>query len=236
MRIKIVQKCLELLFPSRCAVCDSVVGGKRDICPECKNKLVFLSENVCMKCGKEISEYEAYCYDCKRKNHFFDKNVAVFSYPFIRKSLYRFKYAGRAEYAKFYAKAAVWRHLDEIKEWNARAIIPVPLHKKRLQKRGYNQAKELAKELGKILQIPVLDNLVARQKHTLPMKHLQASKRQNNLKKAFLIMENDVKLNTIILVDDIYTTGATLDELSKELKRAGVKKIYSITVAIGNSL
>jgi predicted amidophosphoribosyltransferase len=68
------------------------------------------------------------------------------------------------------------------------------------------------------------------------MKHLQASKRQNNLKKAFLIMENDVKLNTIILVDDIYTTGATLDELSKELKRAGVKKIYSITVAIGNSL
>ena len=236
MRIKIAEKCLDLLFPSRCAVCDCVVGKKDDICPECKKKLVYISPNICMKCGKEVNEREIYCYDCKRKNHQFDKNLAVFPYPFIRKSLYRFKYAGRAEYADFYAKAAVMRHKDEMKEWNAEAIIPVPLHKKRLRKRGFNQAEELANSLGEILQIPVLKNLVIRQKNTRPMKHLQASKRQNNLKKAFLIMENDVKLNTIILVDDIYTTGATLDELSKELKSAGVSTIYSITVAIGNSL
>lgn len=236
MRIKITEKCLELLFPSRCAVCDSVVGSGKDICPDCKRKLIFISENICMKCGKELNEREIYCYDCKRKNHRFDKNLAVFPYPFIRKSLYRFKYAGRAEYARFYAKATVLRHWDEIKEWNAEAIIPVPLHKKRLRKRGYNQAEELAKSLGEIVGIPVLTNFVIRQKNTLPMKRLQASKRQNNLKKAFLIMQNDVKLKTIIVVDDIYTTGATMDAVAKVCKDAGVETVYTLTVAVGNGL
>ena len=65
MRIKITEKCLELLFPSRCAVCDSVVGSGKDICPDCKRKLIFISENICMKCGKELNEREIYCYDCK---------------------------------------------------------------------------------------------------------------------------------------------------------------------------
>jgi len=227
---------LSLLFPPRCALCDAVIKGKKHICRSCVSKLLFLGEDVCIKCGKPVEAQEEYCHDCKKKKHAFEQNMAVFSYETVRESLYRFKYAGRAEYADFYAEGAMYALKDKIAKIHAQALIPVPLHKSRLRKRGYNQAQLFAEALGKRLGIPVYTHLVRRVKNTIPMKKLQGRERQNNLKKAFLISENGVKLNTIILVDDIYTTGATLDELSTAFKEAGVENVYCITVAIGNGL
>ena len=234
MKIKrLKDKAISIIFPKRCAGCDCVIPAEKDVCEECSRKIHMLSGAVCMICGKKVKKDSVYCYDCGRKKHEFFQNTAVFEYADIRQSLYRFKYNGRSEYAEYYAKKAYELHGKKIASWNADAIIPVPLHPLRFRKRGYNQAEEFARSLSVLTGIPVYTDVVKRVKNTKPLKLLSLSQRQNNLKKAFLFMQNDVKLNTIILVDDIYTTGATLDAVSMACKEGGVNGIYTITVAVG---
>lgn len=125
---------------------------------------------------------------------------------------------------------------DYVRGLSPDALVPVPLHEKRLAARGYNQAALLAEEIGKALHIPVYDKLVVRGKNTVPQKTLNRAERQNNLKRAFKIVANDVKLKTIILIDDIYTTGSTLDALAETLTEAGAEKIYFLTLSAGSPL
>lgn len=176
------------------------------------------------------------CYDCSKQEHFFDRGFSVFEYQQIKESLYRFKYAGRAEYALYYANAANKILGETLKRLNADALIPVPLHWKRLHKRGYNQAHEFASALSQYLHVPVYPGYLKRKVKTAPLKKLTRTQRQNNLKRAFIITRNDVKLKTIIIIDDIYTTGATIDAISKVCREAGIQNIYFLTIAIGNGL
>ena len=236
MKQKLKESLLTFFFPRRCAVCDCVVAENAQICPDCAKKVHLLSGDICMICGKKVKDGSVYCYDCKHKKHEFVRNFAVFVYSDIRESVYRFKYSGRAEYAGYYAKEAYKLHGKQLDALRADAIIPVPLHPSKQRKRGYNQAEEFAKELSVIMGIPVRTDLIKRCKRTKPLKTLNISERQNNLKKAFLFTQNDVKLSTIILVDDIYTTGATLDAVAKECHKAGIDRIYAITVAVGTGL
>lgn len=224
---------LTFFFPKRCAGCDCVIGPREYTCESCRRRIRLLAGHTCMTCGKRVKEGEAYCFDCRRKKHEFIQNTAVFVYSDIRESLYRFKYNGRAEYAAYYARMAYERHGKKISSWNADAIVPVPLHRTRYRKRGYNQAEEFAKELSVLTGIPLVNTALLRVKNTKPLKLLSVSERQNNLKKAFLFMQNDVKLNTIILVDDIYTTGATLDAAAGVCIEGGVAQIYTMTIAVG---
>ncbi len=230
---KIIDKVISFFFPKRCAGCDCIISGEKGVCNECDRKIRMLTGPVCMICGKSVKSDRVYCFDCGRKRHEFVQNMAVFEYLDIRESLYRFKYNGRAEYADYYAQKAYELHGKRIALWHADAIIPVPLHSSRLKKRGYNQAEEFALKLSELTGIPVYAKALKRVKNTKPLKLLSLSQRQNNLKKAFLFMQNDVKLNTIIIVDDIYTTGATLDAVSKVCRECGVTGIYAITVAVG---
>ena len=233
---ELLNKTADFFFPRRCTICDRVIRGNAGICDACKKTVHPLRGAVCIKCGKKLDEENVYCYDCTRRAHMFERNFAVFEYPTVRRSLYRFKYGGRAEYAAYYAREAYRLHGARLKRLEADALVPVPLHKSRLRRRGYNQAKEFATELSNLTGIPVRDEVVKRVKATKALKTLDVCQRQNNLKKAFLIMQNDVKLKTIILVDDIYTTGATLDAVAAVFKDAGVEYVYSLTVAVGNGL
>ena len=228
-----LEKLVTLFFPKHCAVCDCVISGEAGVCSSCEKKVRLLYGDTCMSCGKKVKDGVVYCYDCKRKTHVFLQNIATFVYADVRESLYRFKYGGRAEYAEYYAKMTYGLHAKKITSWNADAIIPIPLHKTRYRKRGYNQAEEFAKKLSELTGIPLKKNVLKRVKNTKPLKVLDVSQRQNNLKKAFLFVQNDVKLNTIILVDDIYTTGTTLDAAAKVCMEGGVTAIHTITVAVG---
>lgn len=186
---------------------------------------------------KELSaETEEYCGDCMRRRHLFDSGRALFAYKSVSDSIYRFKYKGRQEYGAFYAACMA----ADLGEWIARrrpdALIPVPVHAAKKRARGYNQAQVLARELGRRIHVPVETELVKRVRRTAPMKDLPLAERQNNLKRAFKICRNDVKLDTVIIIDDIYTTGSTIDAMSYELRRAGVKRIYFVTLAIGRGL
>ena len=228
---------LDLIFPGRCAVCDTVLPwGEKEICKDCKTKIEYLDGATCFKCGKPVDPKEEYCQDCQTKKHYFVCGAALFSYEYIRLSLYRFKYLGRREYAHFYGRQMAYRMEEKRKQWMPDALIPIPLHKKKMKKRGYNQAELIARELGRCWGIPVITNLVIRSKNTKPMKEIIGTDRQNNLKKAFKLGVNDVKLETIIVIDDIYTTGSTIDAVSKLCLEAGIRNVYFLTVSIGYGL
>lgn len=227
----------ELLFPRRCAVCDNIVGIGEKICTTCEEKVELIRGAWCCKCGKPLEEEQReYCYDCEHRKHYYTRGRAVFAYDSIAQSIYRFKYCGRQEYAEYYGYT-VAEYLQGEKEMRqAQALIPVPLHPARKRKRGYNQAFLIAKALGKEWGIPVRDDLIVKTRNIKPLKLLNPSERQNYLKKAFKIVQNDVKLKKIIIIDDIYTTGSTIDAVSREFLEAGVKEIYFITLAAGKGL
>lgn len=226
---------LTLFFPRRCPVCDEPVKPWNAlICRDCAQIPAYIEPPFCMKCGKHLNrEDKEYCEDCASTNHLYDRGRALFDYKSISASIARFKYAGRQEYAAFYAACMAKRLGAFIRDCGAQALLPVPLHRSRLRRRGYNQAEVLARELSALTGIPVVADWIVRVEKTAPMKDLSARERQNNMKRAFKIRRNDVKLNTVIIIDDIYTTGSTMNAMSRELKKAGVERIYFMTLAIG---
>lgn len=224
----------QLLFPRRCPICDRIVipfGEK--ICPKCAMRCKFLTPPYCMKCGKKLSDEAELCGDCRKKSHIFSRGRALYEYESVAFSIYRMKYGGRQEYAEYFGEELAYYLESFIRDVNPDALIPVPLHRKRERRRGYNQAALLARAMGQRLRVPVLDNYLVRVKNTTPLKWLNPKERENNLKKAFNIVQNDVKLKRVVLVDDIYTTGSTMDEAAGTLAAHGVEEIYFVALACG---
>lgn len=122
---------------------------------------------------------------------------------------------------------------EQIRLWGAEVLIPVPLHPKRMVKRGYNQAEIIAGETGRILQIPVDTKTVVRKVNTKPQKELNDRERRRNLNSAFAVTGSKLPWKIIVIVDDIYTTGSTVDGVSLALKAAGAEQVYFLTIAIG---
>ena len=167
--------------------------------------------------------------------HYYDRARSVFEYTGEMKLvLYRFKYGNSRDYGKFFAKVAKDVLENKLKEWNVQAIIPVPMYKDKEIKRGYNQAEVFGRALSKETGIALDDKCIIRKKSTVPQKKLSNEMRKINLQKAFGV---DRKIcseyKTVLLVDDIYTTGSTFDACAKVLKAAGVEKVYCLSVAVG---
>lgn len=228
----------DLLFPRRCVVCDEPTDDRTaGICHACREKLRYVEEPFCLRCGRQLKESgEEYCSDCSRRGHLFLQNMTLYDYGSVADALFRFKYGGRQEYADVFGRELYERFGGFLSMIQPDALLPVPCHASRLRKRGYNQAQLIAQALSKASHIPVRNDLVIRVKKTQPQKDLTALERQNNLKKAFKIHQNDVKLNTIVIIDDIYTTGSTMDALTEVLLQAGVKRVYGMTLASGRGV
>ena len=226
------EKILQVLFPLRCPVCDEIVqpAGEK-ICLECMDKLRIITPPWCMRCGKKLTEEGEFCPECRVKERGFARGRALYEYTSAAQAIYRFKYGGRQEYADYFGEQIVEYLGEFIEKVQPDGLVPVPLHRSRRRKRGYNQAELLARAIGSRLDIPVYDKLVFRTKNTVPLKQLNARERQNNLKKAFNVAQNDVKLKVLIIIDDIYTTGSTIEEMSRVLREAGVENIYFVTLA-----
>ena len=228
---------LEILYPPRCPVCHGIVRGKEMICPECRKKLHYIKGPKCQKCGKELERQEdEYCRDCLRFVHVYDKGASVFLYDDVmRRSISMFKYHNRRTYAKIYAQE-MYRHcFSFIKKCDPQVIVPVPIHKKKKRQRGFNQAELVARELGKLLQIPVDSGYLVRTEPTIPQKELSRQQRKSNLRKAFAIGKTGKHYERILLVDDIYTTGATIDALSEILRENQSKFIFFLTICVGRN-
>lgn len=225
---------LQAVYPRRCPVCDGIVRQRGEkICLECMDRLKLLTPPWCMRCGKKVEEGEEFCRDCRERGHLYERGRALYEYDSAAESIYRFKYGGRREYADFYGEQIADYLGDFIREVHPDGFVPIPLHRSRRARRGYNQAGLLAEAVGRRMGVPVYERLLVRVRNTVPQKKLNCPERQNNLKKAFNMPENDVKLKTILVFDDIYTTGATIDEAARALKAAGAERVYFVALACG---
>lgn len=226
---------LRLLYPPRCPICDGIVEEDGGICPECRKKVIWVGEPVCKKCGKPLLNQRAeYCHDCGRKRHSFVQGKALWVYEGkARESVCRFKYQNKREYGEAYAREIAGQYGHWIASRGVEAIVPVPLHRKKRRIRGYNQAEILARNLGALLGIPARADLLVRTRNTAPQKTLNDTERKNNLKGAFISTKNVVQLKHILVVDDIYTTGSTVDAVSSVLLDAGAAKIFVCCISIG---
>lgn len=229
---------LDWIYPRRCPVCDGILGKKEPyICRKCVPKLQPVREPRCRKCGRGLrSVTEEYCTDCASRRHEYDSGFAVYPYHgLVRESLMRFKYAGRQEYARFYAQAIRTSGGSTIRRMQPDILIPVPVHRKKLRARGYNQAEVLARRLSEKTGIRMEKDLVIRMKNTLPQKELDRLQRKKNLQDAFALKETGRRFpwKRVLLVDDIYTTGSTVDTLALLLKKAGAEKVFFVAVAMG---
>ncbi len=226
-------KAIDLIYPVRCPVCDNAAPYGKKICLDCMRSLKALRYPWCEKCGKKLNFGEGICGDCKRDEHYFARCRSVFEYPCISKAVYRFKYLGRREYAAFFAESSVKILGDYLGVIKPDAIACVPLSKEKMLKRGYNQAQDYAGELSKLTNIPFYPGALKRVRNTAPMKLLNPAQRQKNLKNALKSGQNVVKSKRILLIDDIYTTGATTDACAKVLLEAGAESVYCMTLASG---
>jgi len=227
----------ELIFPRRCPVCAKIVSVRgENICPDCREELFYIKEPHCKKCGKGIDSYEKeYCYDCKKKTHYYTQGVGCFEYRgAIKDAIYQYKYKNKREYADFFIEELVKNQGNHIRRWNPDIIIPVPLHKKRRRKRGYNQAEIIAGGISKNLSIPMDTHILKRVKYTNPLKEYNEKERQQMLIGAFQLSERNLNWKKVLLIDDIYTTGSTIDAIAKELKEHNIEETYFLAMSIGN--
>lgn len=232
----IKQVCTDLLYPRVCPVCNMILESKdKGICRACRSLLPVITEPVCLKCGKEISDNEEeFCEDCSCNPRAYTMGFPAMNYveP-VKDCVMAFKYRNRKDYADFFAEIIYEVCGPRILSVAPEIIVPVPIHSSRLKERGYNQAGLLAKELSARLHIPVEEDLFVRTLNTLPQKNLTGKERETNLKKAFNSCKKKVKYKSALLVDDIYTTGATIEACTAILQMLGIQKIYYTSICIG---
>lgn len=226
---------LNILFPRRCPVCGEIVEPAGSlICPSCFRELSFVKSPVCKKCGKEIAdESQEFCEDCMAHRHAFEYGVALMNYDeAARTSMVQIKYHNKREYLDFYGAAIVARYGQTIRRMKIDVIVPIPVHPSRKRKRGFNQAEVLARVIGEQLGIPVCPELLERTKKTLPQKELSPSERLKNLSGAFAAKPVPKDVRQVLLVDDIYTTGSTMEACSRVLKASGAETIYFVVICM----
>ena len=231
---------LDALFPENltCFNCGKELKqNEKFLCEFCKND-VDIIKHCCKICGNPINSQTEICDDCKNNKRTFDKAISPFEYSKTAQNLiYKLKYNKEKYIAKVFAKPLFdcfnKNNLEKID-----IVTCIPLSKKRKKERRFNQAEVIAREFVKELNEEIKENynLVERIKDTPTQTNLTKTQRHENLKNAFKLVCNkkEIKDKNILIVDDVFTTGATMDELSKILKRAKCGKIYCLTVCHTN--
>lgn len=234
---KVLGKLLNFLYPRCCPLCHQILKDQRAmICENCSVSLKPIRQPYCKKCGRPVDEEEEYCKDCMSEKHQFEEGRGIFLYQGkMKESLIKYKYYGHREYGAFYA-AAICRYAEkEIRRWRPELIVPVPLHKKKKRARGFNQAGDLAEKIGAYFGIPVFSELVSKKEHTKSQKKLNAAARKRNLKGVFSVTER-LDGRRVLVIDDVYTTGSTMDAIASALKEKGAERVYFLAVCIGQNI
>jgi len=222
---------LDLLFPVFCLNC----GQEGDhLCQECLDLLIFRESLHCLKCKKQNTE-NSLCPECASDYHI-DKILIAGDYEnkILAKLIKGLKYKFVIDYAEILGNF-LSNYLVEKSELNFSnvAIMPVPLHKKRLRWRGFNQSEKIAQIISKNLNLNLDNQNLIRIKHKKAQAKLNEEQRRKNIKNCFEFAGDNLKSKNIILVDDVTTTGSTLDECARILKENGAENIWGLVVANG---
>ena len=229
---------LEFLYPENisCILCNNPIRKNTtySMCRECFNNINFILDG-CIKCGKPMINYSLEeqsiegCTYCLNKGFYFDKVISCVEYTEIsKKIIFGLKYNSKTYLSKYIS--IIMKEKLELENIKFDYILFVPLHKKRLRQRGFNQAEKIANNLSNIIDVPVID-IIDRRYNTRRLYKLGKEDRINELKNAFTIKSNiiDLKNKNVLLVDDIFTTGSTVNEISKILKINGLTKVFIAT-------
>ncbi len=234
---RLMRQVLGWLYPRRCPVCRQIVLPRGELaCPDCRRRLKYIRQPACMKCGCQLErEEQEYCPACRARARQFDRGYAVWQYDgLMKRSLADFKYHSRKEFADFYTAEAVRIYGRQLLAEAPDALLPVPVHPARRRERGFNQAELLAEGIGRQLGIPTDRRSLRRIKKTAPLKELGPAARAKTLKDAFFVSwSRGLPRRSVMLVDDIYTTGSTMDACAKALRWAGAERITFLCVAAG---
>lgn len=220
-----IEKILSFVFPHRCPFCGAPLPQGERICAACKEKLPAVTGETCPRCGREIE----YC-SCGGLHFAFERCVAPFYYEdIVRKGIVNFKFYARqtsaAAYAFFAAKTVRQAYAGERFDF----VTCVPLTHKEYRKRGFNQSEIFARALARELSLPYRDSLL-KPRDVRPQRKLSAKERWKNISGAFCAAK-PLHGESVLLVDDIMTTGATLDACAGTLKAAGAQKIDCAVIA-----
>lgn len=227
-----------LFFPSFCKLCSALleVPEENVVCHACLERMRTRLPSHCVCCGKFFSGVEEshFCSHCLKVRPPFSIHRSCGRYEGVLKDvILLFKYGRYSLLGKELARFAQAVMKDELELWwKVEALVPVPLHPKRRRERGFNQAQVIARELGRLTGIKLVDDFLVKVKHVLPQTSLEAGERARNVKGAFAVKKGrQAEWETMLLVDDVYTTGATVRECSHVLKRAGVSEVRVLTLA-----
>lgn len=222
-------KILDLIFPQtiKCFVCKRELE-KFGVCNECYPNLPWVKGKTCEVCGGGILGDGIICDECKNGKYYFKKNFSIFEYAGdIQKNILSFKNGNK--YLGDYFGEFIRDYIKK-NNLNFDIIIPIPIHTNRRKSRGFNQSEVLINSLKD--EYTVEDKCVVRIKDTPHQTGLNKEHRQINLKNAFEVVEKDkIKDKVILLIDDIYTTGSTLNECARTLKKNGAKTVYGLCLA-----
>ena len=230
---------LDILFPITCLNCQKegsylcedcfalIDLNYKVYCPFCRPAKIVLDNKTCRSCQKKGKKLNGLFFAFSYQNLLIKKIIALYKYPPFVKDL--------AKTLSFF----IIQHFQTIdnkpsflRDKTNFLFLPVPLTKKRKKWRGFNQSEEIARELSLYYKIPLLNNVLMKTKETLSQTELSGKEREENIKDAFICLNRDlIKNKKILLVDDVYTTGSTMEECATVLKHAGAKEVWGIVVA-----
>ena len=226
---------LNFFFPRTCFACGEDLKTTHLLCPSCLKKVEPIKGFICARCGMPLNSGGKYCYNCH------GSKAAKYKCSFIRSALkfneptralvHSFKYERYLNIAPYFAELMYNTYRKNAEYREAAFLVPVPIHKSRQRKRGFNQAEVLATQLSKICGIPVLNALV-RVKNTASQTKLTREARKENVTDAFILAKNmgpKINKEAVILIDDVCTTGATLEECARVLKETGAREVLALT-------
>ena len=237
---KLFNKIVNFIFPAQCIICKNFIENNDGICFECLNNIDFITNPKCDCCGYPFEiiysdttdkKKTLLCPNCIKEKPKFHKCVSVVKYnDAAKKIILPFKHADKTNFAKIMGRmmsATVSPFIDEVD-----FIMPVPIHLKRMLKRKYNQSSLLSNIISKYTKKPVLYNVLYRAKFKQSQGHLSTNKRKLNVAGAFDVKnKTKIKGKNILIVDDVFTTGATISECADVLLKNGAKKIFVVTFA-----
>ncbi len=227
-----------IIFPPQCLACAEMINqpAKQVFCCACQDKIHFITDDFCPICGIPFLSSPAgshICGNCLENDPYYIQARAVAGFEtVIMGAIHKFKYSRSISTGNALGLFMAGFSFPDFDFSGYSLFIPVPLHIKRLRERGFNQSLLLAKEMGKKHNLPVNFSLLKRCKSTLTQTGLNKAEREKNVKGAFVIADRKkVAGENIILIDDVYTTGATLNECAKVLLEAGAQKVAVLTLS-----
>ncbi len=226
---------LNIFYPNKCMFCNEFLdNNSKYYCKKCYYKLPFTEDKICLICGREVYGTHKICLSCRTHKTYIDVNYPAFTYSGnIEEALKKFKFAGKMWYYKPFAKLMYENIKDKVS--NIDYIVYPPINKKTFYKRGYNQMELISKEMSKLLNIKMLKNCIYKTRENEKQSLTSGKLRYQNVRGVFAINNGFSEIingRNILLLDDVMTTGATINECARMLKKSGAKSVVSSTLCI----